>query len=112
MGRDPQGLLSYCQSRGIVIQAYSPLASGKLVTQPPAALSAIASARGKSTAAISLRWILQNPTGALTLVTKADKAAYMKEDLDLFSWNLTSAEMAQLDALTSPTDNPSWGCTK
>ena len=39
MGADPQGLLSYSKARGVIIQAYSPLASGKILDPPPAALS-------------------------------------------------------------------------
>ena len=42
-------------------QAYSPLASGKLVAPPPALLSSIAATHGKSAAQVALRWILQNP---------------------------------------------------
>jgi hypothetical protein len=31
-------------------------------------------------------------TQGLPLATKADKAEYLKEDIDLFSWNLTSTD--------------------
>ena len=34
MGSDPEGLLSYCDTHGIIVQAYSPLAAGGVVTDP------------------------------------------------------------------------------
>jgi diketogulonate reductase-like aldo/keto reductase len=47
---------------------------------------------------------------------QADKAAYLKEDLDVFDWELTAAEMTELDAATKPKGQqdgrPSWGCAK
>ena len=42
---------------------------------------------------------------------KADTTEYLSEDIDLFSWNLTASEMAQLTAATTPASNPSWSCS-
>jgi diketogulonate reductase-like aldo/keto reductase len=39
MGTDPEGLLSYSKARGIVVQAYSPLAGGKIFDPAPAPLT-------------------------------------------------------------------------
>jgi diketogulonate reductase-like aldo/keto reductase len=44
-------------------------------------------------------------------VAKADNADYITEDMDVFSWSLTAAEMAKLDAADAPSNSPSWGCT-
>lgn len=60
MGANPQKIVSYCESQGIVVQAYSPLASGKLVAPPPPLLSTIAAAHKVSPAQVALRWIVQN----------------------------------------------------
>jgi diketogulonate reductase-like aldo/keto reductase len=43
-----------------------------------------------------LRWIVQR--GHL-LATSSDKATWDAEDLDLFSWSLTAAEMTALSAV-------------
>jgi diketogulonate reductase-like aldo/keto reductase len=47
-------------------------------------------------AQVVLRWIVQR--GHL-LATSSDKATWDAEDLDLFSWSLTAAEMAALSAV-------------
>ena len=95
--RAPQ-VLAACTRLGIKVTAYAPLAKGGTLAVP--AVVAIAAAHGVSPAQISLKWLVQH--GFLT-IPGADTAAYMREDLDLWSWgNLTSAEMARLDGLTSP----------
>ena len=76
------------------------------------AASAIAKAHSKSVAQVALKWILQSEVAELAVVTKASTAAYIKEDVSLFGWSLTPAEMSQLNALTAPSSVPSWGCTK
>jgi diketogulonate reductase-like aldo/keto reductase len=111
MGSDPEGLLSYCSARGIVVQAYSPLASGKLLSPPPAELAAVAKAQGKSAAQVALKWILQQDAAPMSLVTKADTREYITEDIELFDWSLTPAQMHTLDSATKPSNVPSWGCT-
>lgn len=111
MGSDPEGLLSYCAARGIVVQAYSPLASGKLLSPPPPVVAATAKAHNKSSAQVALKWILQSKTAQLSLVTKANTRDYIEEDISLFDWTLTQEEMRTLNSATSPSSEPSWGCT-
>ena len=108
MGTDPIGLLSYCKEHGIAAQAYSPLGddsseliSGKFVT-------AAGAAHGKSGAQVALKWIWQH---GVAVTTKADKKEYLQEDLDLFGWSLTDAEMAEADAATTPAGTPSFMCS-
>jgi diketogulonate reductase-like aldo/keto reductase len=60
---------------------------------------------------VSLKWILQSEVAQLSLVTKADTKEYIEEDVSLFDWSLTKEEMHTLDAATSPSSVPSWGCT-
>eukprot|EP00935_MAST-01C_sp_MAST-1C-sp1_P002049 g2049.t1 len=106
MGDDPDALLSYCAKKGIVVQAYSPLGNGKLIAD--ADLATIGKAHGKSSAQVALKWIIDK---GLPLATKANTTEYLKEDIDLFSWNLTTSERATLSAKTSPVGTPSWACT-
>jgi diketogulonate reductase-like aldo/keto reductase len=66
-GADPEGLLSYCDSKGIVVQAYAPLAAGKVASDSLCAK--VGKAHSKSAAQVGLRWIVQNKLHP-TLVVK------------------------------------------
>ena len=112
MGPDPESLLSYCAERGIVPQAYSPLAHGAVANDT--LTSAVARDSGRSAAQVGLRWILQN-NHTPALVVKASKADFAREDADLFGWALNATAVRLLDAAVTPRQDggrPSWGCTK
>ena len=105
------GLLSYCAKRGIVVQAYEPLAGGALVTDDDCAT--IGTAHNKSAAQVALRWVLQR---APSLVVRAGSAAHLVQDLDVTDFTLNDAELETLDRKTSPPGEAggrcSWGCTE
>ena len=54
----------------------------------------VANAHNRSTAQVCLKWVRQLGHPLATSATKVD---YMLEDLDIFDWTLSDAEM---DALT------------
>jgi len=111
MGHNPEGLLAYHEQRGIITQAYSPLAAGGVVHDP--LVQQVAANSNKSAAQVGLRWVLQNPYEA-TLVVKVDKADYLQEDLDVFGWNIMPNDDDQLTKATLPKGQQdgrlSWGC--
>lgn len=107
MGDDPSGFVSYGKDKGIVSQAYSPLGDGKLVTD--AALAAVGKAHGKSGAQVALKWLVDK---GVAVVTKADNAEYLAQDIDMYSWELSADETAQLSANTMYPGDPSWACTE
>jgi len=78
---------------GIVEQAYSPLGSGRLATDP--LLQGIGKEHNKTAAQVALRWILQHNA---TINTQSTNPAYLKQDADIFDFTLTDAEMAKLNA--------------
>jgi len=78
---------------GVVVQAYSPLASGGVINDPDCI--AIGKAHNKSAAQVALRWIVQHN---VTFSTQASEADYFKEDVSIFDFELTATEMAKLDA--------------
>ena len=80
-------------SGGVVVQAYSPLASGGVISDPDCI--AIGKAHNKSSAQVALRWIVQHN---VTYSTQASEADYFKEDISVFDFQLTAKEMATLDA--------------
>ena len=46
-----------------------------------------------SAAAVALRWVVQQ---GIPAITSSNVAAYTRDDLDVFAFNLTETEMAQL----------------
>ncbi|MFB6820870.1 aldo/keto reductase [Streptomyces virginiae] len=81
--------------RGIATEAWSPLGQGKeLLTLP--AVTAIAAAHGRSAAQVVLRWHLQHGN---IVIPKSVTPARIRENLDVFGFELSAADMAALDAL-------------
>merc|ERR1712166_822510 len=115
MGGNPEGLMSYCNSQKMVVQAYGPLAHGAVATDPLCA--DVGKAYNKSAAQVGLRWILQHQATIETaIVVEADDLDYLSEDKDIFNWTLTTDDMTKLSEATSPSGQrdgrPSWGCAE
>lgn len=92
---------AFCKKYGITFQSFSPLCgpcgtdeliSGKLVTS-------IGKKYGKSGAQVALRWQVQQ---GIPVIPKTYKKKFMLENIDLFSWSLSEADMVTLTAATSP----------
>lgn len=81
---------------GTRTEAWAPLAEGKngIFTNPT--LVAIGQEHGKSAAQVALRWNLQ--LGNVVLA-KSTRPSRMRENLDLFDFELTDAEMASIAEL-------------
>jgi len=91
---DPDHLISFCQARGIVVQAYSPLGNYATHSLLKSNVTAkIGKLHNKSAAQVGLRWVVQN--GA-ALAVAAHNKTYLKEDVDLFSWSLSTDDMGKL----------------
>ena len=87
---------------GILTQAWSPIGgitfyrgSGKSTVQDPAIL-AIAGAHGRTAAQVMLRWHLQRGRSA---IPKSVTPARIAENFDVLNFDLTTGELAELDAL-------------
>ena len=86
----------YCEKTGIAYEAWSPLGGGKIDVLGNAKVDAIAKAHGVVPAQVALRWIAQQ--GAL-MATSANNPEYLKEDLDIYGFELTNVEMNSLSAI-------------
>ncbi len=90
--------VQYCQSKGIAVQAFSPLGSGvftkELLFDP--ILSSIATQHQRSTAQIILRWMVQK---GIIVIPRSKKRASLAEDISLFDFVLTQEEMDDIDKL-------------
>ncbi|MEU8461189.1 aldo/keto reductase [Streptomyces sp. NPDC029003] len=82
-------------ARGIVTEAWSPLGQGKeLLTLP--AVAAVAAKHGRSAAQVVLRWHLQL---GHVVIPKSVTPERIRENLDVFGFELDAGDLAALDAL-------------
>jgi len=88
--------------RGILTQAWSPIGgitfyrNGAKSTLTEPVLLDIAGVHGKSAAQVMIRWHMQQGRSA---IPKSTKAARIAENFDVFDFELSSAELAAIDAL-------------
>jgi 2,5-diketo-D-gluconate reductase B len=103
-------VLAASKKHGMAVVAYVPIARGKV---PGAeALEGIGKAHGKSAAQVSLRYLVQ--LGCCSIPRTANPA-HLKENLEVFDFKLSDAEMAELKKLNatnmrvvSPPHAPVW----
>lgn len=89
--------VDYCQTHNITYMAYSPLGglSGLDVFKNPV-VAAVGKKHGVSAAQVALRWLVQR---GIAVVTAADNAAYITEDISIFSFELSDEDMKMLATL-------------
>lgn len=86
--------VDYCRENGIIVEAWSPLGRGRVLDNP--LLMELAEKYGKTVAQISLRWEIQN--GIVTL-PKSTHEERIKSNFDIFNFELSSEDMAKIDAM-------------
>jgi diketogulonate reductase-like aldo/keto reductase len=84
----------FCRQNEIAVEAWSPIARGRLLNDP--VLTAIGQQHGKSSAQVMLRWHLQND---VVIIPKSVTPARLKENIELFDFELSSEEMNQINGL-------------
>jgi diketogulonate reductase-like aldo/keto reductase len=89
-----RGLLEACEGRGIVVEAYSPLGTGRHLGD--ARVGEIAERLGRTPAQVLVRWSLQRN---LVVLPKSTHRKRIAENAQVFEFALTDEDMAALDAL-------------
>ena len=89
-----RGLLDACQQRGIVLEAYSPLGTGRHLADTT--VSHISERVGRTPAQVLLRWCLQH---GVPVIPKSAHRDRIQENARIFDFALTGEDMAALDAL-------------
>lgn len=93
-----QDVVPYIQSLGIVVQGWYPFGgrghTAELLGDP--VISAIAETHGVTSAQVILRWNLQR---GVVVIPGSSNPDHIRENLDLFGFELTEDEMAQIAAL-------------
>lgn len=93
-GWQQRGTVDWCFHHGIRPQAWSPLARGRVFGSE--VLEEVAAAHGKSVAQVCLRWEIQK---GIVPLPKSQNAERMRENLDVFDFDLPEAEMKLIDGL-------------
>lgn len=94
--RTADDIVAYCRERNIAIQAYSPLCRMIEPIRNSELLKGIADVHQKSIAQVILRWHYQNHT---VPVFKSLKPHRLKENFDIFDFQLSEDEMRQVASL-------------
>ncbi len=88
-------VIAACRRHGLLVTCHVPLARGLLLEDP--VIRAIAAAHKKSAAQVALRWLIQQPD--VGVVPRALQEREIEENIDIFDFTLSDAEMARIGAL-------------
>jgi diketogulonate reductase-like aldo/keto reductase len=87
-------IVSYCKEHGVLVEAWSPLGTGRVLGNET--LCAIAQKYGVSTAQLCIRWCLQHDTLPLP---KSVTPSRIEENTRVFDFSISDEDMAAIDAL-------------
>ncbi len=93
-GNTPEEIIDYCQVHGILVEGYSPIATGKLLASVE--LKALAAKYGVTVPQLCIRYVLQR--GALPL-PKTTHEEYMAQNADV-DFEISIGDMKMLCALS------------
>ncbi|MBW3079944.1 aldo/keto reductase [Bifidobacterium saguinibicoloris] len=89
-------LIDFAHAQGIDVEAWSPLGGtgGDLLADPR--LKEIGERYGKSAAQVVIRWHIQR---GVVVLPKSTHAERIRQNIDVFDFTLTDADMAAIDAI-------------
>lgn len=93
-GYSQEAATAYCKSKGVVVQAWSPLGRSAMLKHP--VLLEMAEKYEKSVAQLCLRFLVQK--NIIPLV-KTSTEARMKENMDIFDFEITWEDMSILECM-------------
>ncbi len=94
IGYTQSELVAYCQAHGILVEAYSPIGTGRLLHNP--AIVKIAERYGRSVAQVCIRYALQKDCLPLPKSTHRD---YIAQNADI-DFEISADDMAVFDAMS------------
>src|SRR2546425_7789034 len=90
-----RALLDGAQQRNIVVEAYSPLGTGRHLSKPDGAAHRFTHF-GRTPAQVLLRWSMQHD---LVVIPKSTHHERIEENAQIFDFTLSDQDVAALDAL-------------
>lgn len=94
-----------CGERGIVMESWSPLVAGSQGLLHNPTIEDIAHAHGKSPAQVVLRWLVQR---GVPVIPKSLDVQHMRENLAIFGFSLTEANMEAIASLDTDRSQFGW----
>ncbi|GAA1571478.1 MULTISPECIES: aldo/keto reductase [Kribbella] len=88
------GLVDACEAANVVVQAYSPLGTGRHLDDP--VVARLAAATGHTPAQVLIRWAIQK---GLSVIPKSIHQDRIVENAGIFDFELDDEAMAALDGL-------------
>jgi diketogulonate reductase-like aldo/keto reductase len=88
-------LLNYCRDQGIELISFRSFGKGALLSEEPL-FDQIGTNYHKTGAQVILRWLIQQK---IPVIPKASSERHLRDNLTLFDFSLTEAEMVQLGEL-------------
>lgn len=105
---DQSKIIRTTHDHGLAVIAYCPIALGKVVGD--SVLETIAAAHKKTAAQVALRWLISQP--GVVAIPRSSKIERLRENLDVFDFELTAAEMDKISRLKRPNsriiNEPDW----
>ena len=86
--------VQYCRENGILVEAWSPLGNGRVLTNP--VLMEIAEKYGRSVAQICLRWCLQHEVLPLS---KSVTPSRIEENFRMFDFEISSTDIEAINSI-------------
>ena len=107
---DQDKVIAACRKHNMAVVAYSPIARGQ--AKGDELLARIGAAHKKTAAQVCLRWLVQQDIG---VVPRTSKIQRLEENLNIFDFQLSDAEMKEIAGLARPggrivdwTYSPKW----
>jgi 2,5-diketo-D-gluconate reductase A len=91
---DRRALLEACEQRAVALEAYSPLGTGRHVSNET--VKRIAGRVGRTPAQVLLRWCVER---GVPVIPKSTHRQRIEENAQIFDFTLADQDLAELDAL-------------
>ena len=88
-------IIAACGRHGLLVTCHVPLARGTVLKDP--VIQDIAKPHGKTAAQVALKWLVQQPD--MVVVPRALEYSEIKENIDIFDFELSENEMNQISGL-------------
>jgi diketogulonate reductase-like aldo/keto reductase len=95
---DQREIFAVCLKHGISVTSYAPLGKGAMLDEP--AIVEIAREKNKTPAQVVLRWHIEQPMNVA--IPKSSNSRRLTENIDIFDFALTPAEMGRISQLARP----------